>query len=45
MTRFIQRFWIVCLVPLVVPLYFLPWQILAGLAIVAALSFAWRYSE
>ncbi len=44
MTYLIKRFWMLCLVPLVVPMAFLPWQVNAGLALVGAISLARRYS-
>lgn len=38
----LRKFWMVCLMPLVVPMYFLPWQVNAGLVLVALVSWANR---
>lgn len=41
----LRTLWLLCLLPLVVVLYFLPWQLNAGLAIAAFLCWARRVSD
>ncbi len=39
-----KHFWLFCLIPLVVPLYFMPLEVNAGLIVLAAVSFGFRHT-
>lgn len=38
----LSKFWLLCLIPRVIPLYFLPWELNTGLALAAFMAWARR---